>query len=478
MLGNMNVIERKKKGVRKAIASLVTELKDFETLLESSATYTEILNQFEAQKSRQENSNVGFVERLGLDKNQLTVSKNPMNEKQKDCEFSEMGEKNMKEMWKKVVCKEREVEGKMKEVEFSKRFVEERAMELELRQKELDDGFKELELKKMEIASTIAGIKCSYEGAVTVKQERLSAKWDDSSHRIFTKLCVEEVCKGNRPCTTLSKTGWANVHKEFFAITGKTYNKKQLKNHWDAMKADWILFDQLRQRHNKVLGWNQEKKTIAADDAWWDAQIKINPKYAKFKNKDLSVIWFNYDILFGDAVATENRALVPTGPSTVIKLKDEDYFNNEGNAAAAAAVAAVAMEGAEGSECGDSQASIQPGNDDIQIPVASERKTSSGTKRKKGAMSPKDDFDSLVNIMASESTESSFHTADAPSIRECMDKLEEIEGIPKKTPLYWYSQNLFTRPDMRTIFMKQRCDRSRVGWLEFNYNEYLIKKSA
>lgn len=183
----------------------------------------------------------------------------------------------------------------------------------------------------------------------------------------------------------------------------------------------------------------------------------------------MSVIWFNYDILFGDAVATENRALVPAGPSAVIKLKDEDYFIDEANAA---------VEGAEGSECSDSQASRQPGNDDIQIPVASEKKMSSGTKRKKGAVSPKDDIDSLVNIMASKSTESSFHTADAPSIRECMDKLEEIEGIPKTTPLYWYSQNLFTRPDMRTIFMKQRCDRSRVGWLEFNYSEYLNKKSA
>lgn len=167
MLGNMNVIERKKKGVHKAIVSLISELKDFDNLLESPTTCTQILNhlQFEAQKSRQEKSNVGFVERLGLDKNhQLTVSNNPMNEKQKDFDFTEIGEGKLKEMWKKLVCKEREVEGKMKEVEFSKRFVEERAMELELRQKELDDGFRELELKKMEFTNKIAGIKCSYAG--------------------------------------------------------------------------------------------------------------------------------------------------------------------------------------------------------------------------------------------------------------------------------------------------------------------------
>lgn len=163
LLGNMNVVERKKTGVHKAIVSLITELQDFENLLESPTTCTQILNhlQFEPQKSRQEKSNVGFVERLGLEKNQLTVSKNPMNEKQKDFDFSEG---KLKEMWKKLVSKEREVEGKLKEVEFSKKFVEERAMELEIRQKELDDGFRELELKKIEFTNKIAGIKCSYAG--------------------------------------------------------------------------------------------------------------------------------------------------------------------------------------------------------------------------------------------------------------------------------------------------------------------------
>lgn len=198
--------------------------------------------------------------------------------------------------------------------------------------------------------------------------------------------------------------------------------------------------------------------------------FQINPKYAKFKNKDLSIIWFNYDILFGDVVATDNRALVPVGLSPDFKLKDEDYFIDEGDAAG--------VEGAEESECGDSQASRQPGSDDIKIPVTSEKKLSSGTKRKIGALSSKDGIDSLDNVMASNSTESSFHTADAPSIKECMDKLEEIEEIPKNAPLYWYCQNLFTRADMRTIFMKQRCDRSRVGWLEYNFSEYLNRKSV
>lgn len=163
MSGTKNVLDKKKKGVHKAIASLITQLKDFENLLESPSTCAEILNysQFGAQKSRQEQSNAGLGENQV---NQLTVLRNPTSEKVKDVDFSGIGEVGLKELWEKLAEKEREIEGKMKEVEFSRRFVEDRALELEVRQKELDDGFRELELRKREFANKISGIKRSNAG--------------------------------------------------------------------------------------------------------------------------------------------------------------------------------------------------------------------------------------------------------------------------------------------------------------------------
>nr|XP_018633673.1 uncharacterized protein LOC104117879 [Nicotiana tomentosiformis] len=44
------------------------------------------------------------------------------------------------------------------------------------------------------------------------------------------------------------------------------------------------------------------------DDDWWERKIKENAKYKKFRNKDLSLIWFLYDALFVDIVATGERA--------------------------------------------------------------------------------------------------------------------------------------------------------------------------
>nr|XP_009761658.1 PREDICTED: uncharacterized protein LOC104213809 [Nicotiana sylvestris] len=73
------------------------------------------------------------------------------------------------------------------------------------------------------------------------------------------------------------------------------------------MKGEWTLFKQLM-RGETGLGWDATKNTIMADDVWWERKIKENAKYKKFRNKDLSLIWFRYDALFADVVAIGERA--------------------------------------------------------------------------------------------------------------------------------------------------------------------------
>nr|XP_016481342.1 PREDICTED: uncharacterized protein LOC107802373 [Nicotiana tabacum] len=82
---------------------------------------------------------------------------------------------------------------------------------------------------------------------------------------------------------------------------------RKIKNHWEYMKGEWTLFKQLM-RGETCLGCDAMKNTITADDDWWERKIKENTKYKKFRNKDLSLIWFRYDALFADVVATGERA--------------------------------------------------------------------------------------------------------------------------------------------------------------------------
>jgi len=109
----------------------------------------------------------------------------------------------------------------------------------------------------------------------TMSKTKTNAKWDDDAHLKFIELCELEIRKGNRPNTHLSRDGWKNTIKAFYEKTGRRYKKKQMKNHWDGMKAEWTLFKQLM-RGDTGIGWDATKNTIMADDDWWKRKIKVH----------------------------------------------------------------------------------------------------------------------------------------------------------------------------------------------------------
>ncbi|KAK4430755.1 hypothetical protein Salat_0837200 [Sesamum alatum] len=63
------------------------------------------------------------------------------------------------------------------------------------------------------------------------------------------------------------------------------------------------------------IGWNPIKNSLDASDEWWEKKIKENGDYSKFRNKDLSLIWFRYDKLFSDVAATGERVRAPSQTS-------------------------------------------------------------------------------------------------------------------------------------------------------------------
>ncbi|CAL5380789.1 unnamed protein product [Camellia sinensis] len=71
----------------------------------------------------------------------------------------------------------------------------------------------------------------------------VKAHWDAKSNEIFIKLCVEQVKVGHRPGTHLDRVRWENVVTKFKSMTGKAYQQIQMKNHWDVLKKDWLLWN-------------------------------------------------------------------------------------------------------------------------------------------------------------------------------------------------------------------------------------------
>ncbi|KAI9072544.1 hypothetical protein K1719_045503 [Acacia pycnantha] len=105
-----------------------------------------------------------------------------------------------------------------------------------------------------------------------VSESSAKVRWNDSNTETFLKVCVEEVVAGNRPHTHFIKDGWANIVDKFNNITGKNYDKKQLKNRWDALKHEFSMWAKLAENETG-LGWDSVKNTIMAPQ-WWEAKGK------------------------------------------------------------------------------------------------------------------------------------------------------------------------------------------------------------
>ncbi|WJX50249.1 hypothetical protein P8452_36579 [Trifolium repens] len=76
------------------------------------------------------------------------------------------------------------------------------------------------------------------------------------------------------------------------------------------------------------LGWNSETGTIVADPTWWDAKIKENAKYAKFRYQGLE-FRDDLDFIYGETVATTQCQWTPAlgvplefdGKNTIDEMK-------------------------------------------------------------------------------------------------------------------------------------------------------------
>ncbi|KAK8933224.1 hypothetical protein KSP39_PZI016002 [Platanthera zijinensis] len=110
---------------------------------------------------------------------------------------------------------------------------------------------------------------------IKTKEGELSASWDSNDVTIFCDLCIREIELGNRPTTHFSKDGWKNLIASFKERTGKNYDRLQMKNKWDHLKREWKIWKELK--HGETgLGWDQEKKTIAASEEWWEEKLKVS----------------------------------------------------------------------------------------------------------------------------------------------------------------------------------------------------------
>lgn len=93
-------------------------------------------------------------------------------------------------------------------------------------------------------------------------------EWNDEHVTLACELMAEQVTRGNRPNTHLNSVGYTEVSNRFLQLTGISLSKTQIKNKWDKLKVDWIIWLKLKRRQTGI-GWNNATKTIDMENEWW-----------------------------------------------------------------------------------------------------------------------------------------------------------------------------------------------------------------
>ena len=104
--------------------------------------------------------------------------------------------------------------------------------------------------------------------------EASKAVWDATAAKFCCECAAKQVGLGNRPTKFLSPTGYKQLVADFNAKTGRNYERKQLKNRWDDLKAifsAWVFY----KIKASGLGWDDATQTITADEAQWAELIKV-----------------------------------------------------------------------------------------------------------------------------------------------------------------------------------------------------------
>lgn len=157
--------------------------------------------------------------------------------------------------------------------------------------------------------------------------------WSSNVESYFITLMEEEVKKGNRRTTTLTKGAWRYIREELKRKFDREYTYDQFKNKFNQLRARWKNFTTLL-KMEVGLGYNSSTGQIIATNDQWK---KLCEKYKfgkQFKKKgclhyDKLCVIFDGTILSGTNQYTKSPSISDDNDSDGDKNFDEDEDSHQ-----------------------------------------------------------------------------------------------------------------------------------------------------
>ena len=104
--------------------------------------------------------------------------------------------------------------------------------------------------------------------------EKSRISWDDKSTGIFIQACIDQIMKKERQGGSFTPAGWINIFYGFNKKSGKSVEKKQLKNKYDSLKKEWRVWDKLFAKETGI-SYDSVNHKVIAEDEWWERKIQV-----------------------------------------------------------------------------------------------------------------------------------------------------------------------------------------------------------
>ncbi|KAK9715292.1 hypothetical protein RND81_06G155100 [Saponaria officinalis] len=286
-----------------------------------------------------------------------------------------------------------------------------------------------------------------------MKKEK--AIWDHLTTKIFCEVCAEEVHARNRPNTHFSKIGWDNVVNKFQRRTKRKYDQKQLKNKWESLKNQYKAWNQLLGTETG-LGWDHDKETVDADDAWWEEKVKVNPGIASFRHGGIENLT-EMEIMFSKTFATGNGSFNPYIVNDTEDDEGYDAINEEFNDTLVGDETHGEFENMDGHE--------KKRKENILVGRIGHMSYKGKKSKVSTALMMQSQLDRICNVMET-TVANTKNDQFGYSISECIAVLKKIPSIEPKSELFMLGTRLFVKREYREIFIALEEDDIRVNWLE------------
>ncbi|GAV66264.1 LOW QUALITY PROTEIN: Myb_DNA-bind_3 domain-containing protein, partial [Cephalotus follicularis] len=301
------------------------------------------------------------------------------------------------------------------------------------------------------------------------------AMWEPHIVNIFCDICIKEIDNGGKPKSHFTKEVWKNLVETFVRETSvssitrlavvvwRAYDYNKLKNKWDQLKKDYLLWRALLGADSGLGCWDSEKRTIDASDDWWKRRIVENDKAKKFSTRgihpeleDKLRTVFSSVVAFGAFADAPSSCANYTGDANAL----EDSGNSQDSDL-----------NVSGEDIDITEAPYQVADSEGRI-----RKVGSGvshSRSKKGKKKAREkvggaakmaaQIDLLITVKSQVGSDLIVENSNC-SIPMVINMLDNLEDIIRGSELYMFATRLFCVKEKREMFFALGKDRKAL-WL-------------